>query len=253
MQIGGRAPVTIATALFEPRHYHAARNMLRIYDAPTKMLRRYLTASGAYPFTARVRTPSSWLELTLYSPHDLLTVNEIFCREDYRADSNDKVVVDFGSNIGISAAYFLSRGPDVFVYLFEPLPSNVVRLRQNLRRYDGRYTLEEVAVGPEEGEVQFGWEETGRYGGVGAATGNSINVTCRDSTKVIDEIVGRHGQIDILKIDIETLEEVVVASLPSSLAHSIRKIYVECRFNENPLAATHHYHQYGGIAQFSLR
>jgi FkbM family methyltransferase len=253
VQIGGRDLGLVTKALFEQRHYHAARNMLRLYDRPVDMFRRYLTRSGDYPFTARVRTPLGWLDVELYSPHDVLTINEIFCREDYLADRDDTVVVDFGSNIGASAAYFLSRGPNMRAYLFEPLPINIKRLRRNLARFADRYTLEEVAVGPQEGNVQFGWEETGRYGGIGAATGNTITVMCRNSTGVLENVVGRHGRIDVLKVDIETLEEAVINNIPSELARHIRKIYVEFDFASNPLALTHTHRRYGHIAQFHLR
>jgi FkbM family methyltransferase len=250
VQIGSRDAGTVAKSLFDRRHYHAARNMVRLYEKPADMFRRYLTGRGDYPFTAQLKTPSGRLELRLYTPHDVLTVNEIFCREDYRADAEDKVVVDFGSNIGVSAAYFLSRGPNVHAYLFEPLPANVERLHGNLTPFTDRYTLEQVAVGPEEGEVEFGWEETGRYGGVGASTGKTISVMCRNSTKVLEEVIARHGQIDVLKVDIETLEQAVIAGIPPSLARRIGKIYVEYVFDDNPLAGTHSHSQYGDIAQF---
>ena len=46
------------------------------------------------------------------------------------------MAVDFGSNIGISALYFLTRNPSVQVYLFEPVPSNIERLRENLKGYE---------------------------------------------------------------------------------------------------------------------
>jgi len=44
---------------------------------------------------------------------------EIFCRLDYLAKTDIKVVVDIGSNIGISALYFLSRNKQAKCYLFE--------------------------------------------------------------------------------------------------------------------------------------
>jgi len=54
----------------------------------------------------------------------MLTVNEIFCREDYYCNGSVNVVVDLGSNIGLSALYFLSRNDKAKVYLFEPDPKN---------------------------------------------------------------------------------------------------------------------------------
>lgn len=253
VKIGGRDVGRVAKALVEGRHYHAALNMVRLYKEPAQMFRRYLTSRGEYPFTTQVKTPSGWLDLRLFTPHDVLTVNEIFCREDYRADPEDKVVVDFGSNIGISAAYFLSRGPGVHAYLFEPLPANIERLEINLGRFQDRYTLEQVAVGPTDGEVEFDWEETGRYGGVGAATGQTITVKSRNSTTVLEEVIARHGQIDVLKVDIEGLEDAVVTGISHPLARHIRKIYVECVFEVNPLSDTHSMTRYGEISQFVRR
>ncbi len=161
MLLGGRDLKIVKNAVFERRHYTATRNMLLLYQSRVEMFRRYLTIGGEYPYTAHVRTPLGMLGITLYSPDDVRTVNEIFCRLDYFADENDEVIVDFGSNIGVSAAYFLSRSNGVFAYLFEPLPQNVERLRSNLASFLSRYLLEEAAVGPTDGEVEFGWKRPG--------------------------------------------------------------------------------------------
>ena len=72
------------------------------------------------------------------------TVNEVFCRQDYGADASIRAVVDVGSNIGISALYFLTRSPDCRAWLYEPVPRNVERLRGNLAGYEDRYALREV-------------------------------------------------------------------------------------------------------------
>jgi FkbM family methyltransferase len=187
----------------------------------------------------------------LFSKDDILTVNEIFCRQDYRADESDLVCVDFGSNIGVSAAYFLTRSPSTFVYLFEPLPQNLGRLKDNLAQFQGRFELHEVAVGLRTGSVEFGWEETGRYGGIGRPLGKSMQVPCVDSNEVLDKVIMRHGNVDILKIDIEALEPDLVERLPRSLARCIKRIYVESKFSRNPLAQTHSYRQRGSMATFS--
>jgi FkbM family methyltransferase len=250
VRIGGRSTRKIAKAAFDRRHYLAAINMLRLYEHPVEMYCRYLMRMGAYPCTVRLSTPTGRIDLELYSQDDVLTINEIFCRTDYLADAGDKVVVDFGSNIGISAAYFLSRGENTFTYLFEPLPANIERLRHNLRQFHGRYALQEVAIGTEEGEVQFGWEPTGRYGGVGRPTGNYIDVRCRRSRDILEDVINRHGQINILKVDIETMEEAVIGDIPSLFARHIDKVYVEYNFAKNPLAGTHLLRQRGPIAQF---
>ncbi|MGH8255938.1 MAG: FkbM family methyltransferase [Steroidobacteraceae bacterium] len=244
---------TILSAPFHSRNYVAAANMLRIYEKPWDAYARYLLGSGSYPAVIRTRTPTGALPLTVWSAHDVLTVNEIFCRHDYPARREDSVFVDFGSNIGISGAYFLSRGPNSFAYLFEPLPQNIDRLRHNLRGFEERYSLEVAAVGLQRGEVQFGYEETGRYGGIGRNTGRYVSVPCLDSNEVLTTILARHGHIDVLKIDIETLERQVTERIPLEMRRQIARIYVEHPFTGNPLSETHTYRQYSLVAQFFLQ
>jgi FkbM family methyltransferase len=228
-------------------------NILRRFPHPINVYGRYLFQLGTYPYTVTVNTPAGKIRLNLYSHHDLLTVNEIFCRLDYRCTPDDKVIVDFGSNIGISATYFLTSSPQAYCYLFEPLPSNIDRLRRNLAPFEDRLSLSEIAVGLENGTVEFGWEESGRYGGVGLKTGNYISVPCVDSNQILHEILQQHKQIDILKVDIETLEEAVTSRISLDLARRIKKIYVEYKFQSNPLEKTHSFRQFGTVAQFTSK
>lgn len=227
--------------------------MFRVYLHPIDALSRYIFNIGNYPVKIGINTPEGVIDINIYSHDDILTVNEIFCRIDYPTKKQDLVIVDFGSNIGISGAYFLTCAPNSFVYLYEPLQINIDRLRDNLRQFEGRYALHEIAVGRVDGEVEFGWENTGRYGGIGMETGKYILVACQDSNKILEEIVMRHGRIDILKIDTETLEQQLTERIPVALAKKIDRIYVEYVFDSNPLEQTHHRRQYGYITQFVNR
>jgi FkbM family methyltransferase len=250
MRIGGRPVGVVLSALFEARHYIAARNMLRIYQRPREAFERYVLRRGQYPAVIVVNTPQGPVSLTTYSHDDILTVNEVFCRVDYPVTVDDRIIVDFGSNIGITGAYFLTSAPNSFVYLYEPVQFNIDRLINNLRHFEGRYSLDQVAVGETDGEVSFGWEETGRYGGVGRETGKYITVRCRDANEVLEGIIARHGRIDVLKIDIETLERQVTERITRSLARNIGRIYVELPFKSNPLEQTHSSRKYGSVTQF---
>ena len=167
MVILGRELSSVLKAPFSKRHYIAAINSFSVYVYPIDAFGRYLLNHGNYPHTVLVKSKLGNIQLSVYSYHDMRTINEIFCRLDYLSDDTDKVFVDFGSNIGISAAYFLTRSSNSHAYLFEPLGFNIERLRGNLKPFEDRYTLSEVAVGLSEGQVEFGWENTGRYGGVG--------------------------------------------------------------------------------------
>jgi FkbM family methyltransferase len=166
---------------------------------------------------------------------------------------DELVIVDFGSNIGLSAAYFLTAATKSFCYLVEPVPTNISRLMQNLAEFDSRYRLEHAAVALHEGDEEFGLEESGRYGGIGVKTGLFITVPCLNAIKLLSDIVDKHGSIDILKIDIETLEIEIIRAIPLALLSRIKKIFVEQNLRSNPLAASHNYVQYGSVAQFFLK
>jgi FkbM family methyltransferase len=249
--VGNRRLTTILSALFERRHYVALANMGRLYpDFPT-MLFRYLTARGAYPYQCEVRTPSGPVRPTLYTHHDLLTVNEIFCRQDYFADQTTRVVVDIGSNIGISALYFLTRSPAVRCYLYEPDPRNVQRLNENLRGFETRFVLREVAVSDVGGRARFGVEPTGRYGGLTAETGDYIDVECVGINDVLETILAREGAIDILKVDSEGVEISTVRAIKPEHASQIRHIYLEARPGVALHPETHRQEQYGEVCRLT--
>lgn len=232
----GLAPLR---ALFNPANYSGVLKTFLYCSRPVDFLIRYIRNSGEYPAQFQIRTPTGPVSVTAYLPDDLLTINEIFFRGDYGDDRSAKVIVDFGSNIGISALYFLSRNAEAFVYCHEPLSQNIHRLRSNLRSFEDRYELRESAVAHTDGLVEFGCEPTGRYGGIGREDLKLISVPARDSTAILTEIVNLHGNIDVLKIDVEGLEYELTARIPEDLAHHIGRIVVEQRFLVNPLAATH--------------
>lgn len=251
MGIGGRSWSTIAQAALTRQHYTAGLNMLRVYRRPGDAYRRYVLGRGTYPTSVEVSTPIGRIGARLYCKDDMLTLNEVFCREDYQADGGDKVVVDFGSNIGITALYFLTRSPEAFAYLHEPFPPNIPRLKENLAAFAGRYAIAEAAIALEDGEARLGWEATGRYGGIGQETGSYMQVPCLDSNRVLREILSRHDEIDILKVDTEGLERDITTRIPEDMLARIRKLYVEHDFDRNPLPRTHAYSRYGPITRLT--
>lgn len=229
MRLGGRSLRTLARALFQPRHYRAALNMVQVYHQPWEVLYRYLSGAGAYPWDVSVRTPLGTITPRICSHAALRTLNEIFCRLDYSVDEKPRVIVDIGSNVGLSALYFLTRNPQSRCYLFEPVPENVGRLRDNLAAFQGRYTLDTNAVADADATVEFGVEPTGQYGGIGVRTGRSIQVRCRSINSVLADVLQRESRIDLLKIDTEGAEERTVTAMDSGYLDRIGAIYAEAR------------------------
>jgi len=241
----------VLRAIFLPRQYKAAVQAVRCCRNPVEFIWRYATGRGSYPASIGLRTPVGPISITVYSWHDVRTIHEIFLALDYQVDVSDCVIADFGANIGVSAAYFLSRNKHSFAYLFEPAPRNALRLRQNLEQFSNRYLLQEAAVGVHNGKVRFGIEETGRYGGIEVPTGKYIEVQCRDSNEVLQEIVDERQRIDVLKVDVEGAEKAIVTRLTPKLAAIIPKLFVEFRFfYANPLAVTHSMTMRGTVVRF---
>jgi FkbM family methyltransferase len=250
IELGQRSTRYIARALVGHQHYIAAYNMLHVYEDPVDAFRRYLFRAGSYPHEVVLRTPIGKIRLKAFTPDDLLTINEIFCRGDYHSDARNHIFVDFGSNIGVSAAYFLTRSREGYVYGFEPLPQNIERLKLNLNSFNGRFSLTEGAVWTSNGSADFGWEETGRYGGLRSKSARKLTVRTFDENDILRDILARHGKIDVLKIDVEGAEGELLRYMHPDTAARIRKIFVEGHFEKNPLSSTHRYRQYGSIARF---
>ncbi len=249
--LGNRSVRQALCALVEKTHYIAFVGMFRVYKNVPDAFRRYLLGKGEYPVSICINTPVGLREVRLYSHHDMLTVNEIFCRNDYPAEQNLRAVVDIGANIGLSAFYFMTRNNQARCYLFEPDPKNIGRLRQQLKSFEGRYELEECAVSDFDGKVTFGVESTGRYGGIGVKTEQEITVDCRHINGILREVIGRERIIDVVKIDTEGAEIATVKAIDAELLGNIRHIFIEAHPEEDLLLGKFKQQQYGSICQLA--
>jgi FkbM family methyltransferase len=225
-----------SAALFKKPFYVAFLNVLIFFRNPISVLIRYVFEVGRYPKKFIIRTPLGIQCVTAFSHHDLITLVECFGKLDYWAPKNISVVVDFGSNIGISALYFLTRNSSIKVYLFEPVPQNIKRLKINLKGFENRYELRECAIGVEEGLLDFACDDTGRYGGLikGGAPGfahwdpnKTIQVKVVTANQVLEEVLSRHGFVDVVKIDIEGYENKILSHLKNKPLCHIGRIYAE--------------------------
>ena len=75
--------------------------------------------------------------------------------------------------------------------------------------------------------MDFGIEDTGRYGGIGLDTGRSIQVEVRHVNDVLDGILELEPRVDLLKVDTEGLEVRTVRAIRSDLLDRIELIYLE--------------------------
>src|ERR1700682_1356417 len=154
----------VLTAPLRRQHYRALRHLPTVFPSVAKVLLAYVTGSGTYPAQLAIRTPLGVIRPWVYSPHDVVTAVEAFARVDYKVPTTARTVLDIGSNIGLTALYFLTHSPECRVHLYEPLPDNVERLQQNIRDFADRVVFTQAAVSNVAGQVPFVSEPTGRYG-----------------------------------------------------------------------------------------
>jgi FkbM family methyltransferase len=237
-----------------PASVAAALRCFAVCKQPFRLLYHYITKNplptGAFAF--RFRTPTGDIEFKAFSPEDVITLFIVFCRNEYTPLESARVFVDFGSNIGITAAFFLSRNTDSLVYCYEPNEINIERLGENLGPFVGRYFLEKTCVGLENGTVTFGSEGTGVYGAIGAEHegGTTTQVPCRRANDIIARILTEHSAIDFLKIDIEGLEQDVIKALKPEFLENIRQIQAETGAFDHHIPGFYKI-QSGAIAKFN--
>jgi FkbM family methyltransferase len=228
---------TFLDKLLTGHNWRGLAGLLRTAKAPLMVICRYYLKRGSYPYKIGLRTPIGAIDLELYSREDLVTIYEVFFRKDYRVPSDARLVVDFGSNIGISAAYFLTRNTRLKVHAYEPVPANISRAKRNLAPFADRVELVECAVGTKDGCVSFGVESSGRYGGIALpgevdvkrrALEAYIEVPCRRGEDELRRILQDNPRIDALKIDVEGMEIPLLRSLSIAVLERISCIMAEC-------------------------
>jgi FkbM family methyltransferase len=215
MRIADRDVRRVLAAPADARHWRALARMRTTFDEPIPALARYLTNRGNYPWRVTLRTPLGRRAVTLADRHDLLTLNEVFCRCDYGCEPH-RTVVDIGANVGFATLFFLTRNDEARVWAFEPDPANVARLRENLRGFESRYWLQARAVTVEDvPTVRF--VPAGRYGRIAVNGEAGIDVPAVSVACALREIAALAGRIDLVKIDTEGTEEALAAAVPEDV------------------------------------
>lgn len=219
MRIRDRRPTDILRAPMQTRHWRALYGLVRTITPGGEALRRYVTQAGSYPWDIDIAVPMGSVPVRLYSRHDLLTVNEIFCRQDYGRDA-PRLVVDIGANIGLAALFWLTRRNDSKVWCYEPDARNVERLRRTLQAHEGRFVVRQVAVGTEPGTARFASDESGRYGKLSPAGDTEVEVVAlRDELARVEAAEG--APPDLVKLDTEGTEEALIRSLPPEMGADV--------------------------------
>lgn len=161
-------------------------------------------------------------ELKFYSHYDEsidnYLINEIFKDEIYNfhSDNNSPVILDCGSNIGLSLIYFKLKYPKSIIYAFEPDPAIFNVLKNNVAFHNfSDVTIFNKAVSDNNGTMTFFVcnKKTG-YIPVGSIYKNTY-ATDEILVESIDigEFIFKLNKIDFCKIDIEGGESLMLNSM----------------------------------------
>jgi FkbM family methyltransferase len=185
-----------------------------------------------------VTVPVGDFHVTGFSVDSLAFLHhEIFVKLGYyfRADRAAPLVVDGGSNIGMSVLFFKALYPDARVLAFEPAAPAHELLVRNVEANELRgVEIERAALGRKDGDVSF-YEDATDPATFRMSTrrerlaGTQTTVRQRRLSDLISD------DVDLLKLDVEGAEDDVLADLSDSGAIArVRQLVVEYHHHLDP-------------------
>ena len=250
MRIGRRRLRAFRRRLFDGSNYRAIPRFFGVHQHPIRMLFEDVFSLGHYPRTITIKTPIGPVNVQLFSAADLATLDLVFCRRDYYLPENTKVVVDIGSNIGLSSLFWLTRNHETYVYCHEPSPVSYDRLVANLRPFLGRFEARRDAVSNFHGSASLGIEASGVNSSLELRSNNSVTCQVVHINEVLEPAIQRHGQIDVLKMDSEGHELRSLEAIAPEYWKHIRCINVGCHGNSEPVPKEFRYSRVASAERF---
>lgn len=227
MRIGKRTPAEFVRRLLDGNNYKSVPQFFAVHHRPIRAVIEEVFSLGQYPRVMAINTPRGVVNVQLLSAADFSTLNLIFCRQDYYTPENTRTVVDVGSNIGLSALYWLTRNDASYVYCYEPSPISHARLVKNLEPFKGRFVARAEAVSNFTGTADLGLEPSGVFSSLDLKSDNCVRCQVVHINEVLGPIIEQHGQVDVLKIDSEGHELRTLEAIAPQYWKHIRCVNVD--------------------------
>jgi len=159
---------------------------------------------------------------------DIFELNEY----SFKASNPKSFILDCGSHIGISILYFKKLYPQAKIIAFEPNPNTFKLLEKNIQQNNlENVTLIKAAVAPEKGKVNFYISNDEKLPWTWGDSAVINKWVSEDTTKTIEVSSVRlsdyiNQKIDLLKLDVEGLEELVLLEIQSKI-DKVKEIFME--------------------------
>lgn len=213
------------------------------------LVKRIFRISGEYKFIAAPSIRKQRMELEFqgralvfeagYSTPLYETIAEVVDHDCYQlarfkfSGMNDRVVLDIGANIGVSATILSNLHPGRII-CFEPLAQNCAELEKNIA-LNGRSNIEIVkkAITKTNGKVAFvidrdmsvGGHTAGPEGVHGLGTDRTVEVDSVDFRTVMQSLGG--ATVELIKIDCEGGEYDIIDQIDESMLPQINALTIE--------------------------
>jgi FkbM family methyltransferase len=176
-------------------------------------LKQRIAPSSRARFRVRWSGPAGEVSAVVGDTSELRVIREMFVLQEYALpdDVQPRVIVDLGSNAGISVLFFKARYPEASVVAVEPVPHVFDRLSANTGHLPG-VSLINAAVSDRDGELTL---YTGAKSWTASATPDALRTqACTVQALTLESILIRTGveRVDVLKLDVEGAEIPVLSS-----------------------------------------
>lgn len=186
-------------------------------------------------------TTLAGFSVSYFNERELLFLfSEIFAKGCYlfHADNDRPLILDCGSNIGMSVLFFKTIYPRARIIAFEPDPATFEKLATNVSQNDLKDVVaHQCALSDKDGSVEFYRKDNSLLMSTvkQRSDGEEILVPARQLSSFIS------SPVDLLKMDIEGAEEAVLSEIAASgKLHLIKQMHIE-----------YHHHIVGEIDRLS--
>jgi FkbM family methyltransferase len=156
---------------------------------------------------------------------------------DYIAKNykNQKGILDIGANIGNHSLFFAKFLNCEMVYSFEPFPTNIVLLKENLVNFRHKSKIYEIALSNKEGTLPLYNSQADNFGGFSLHSySNGTSFIINPSVNVITLDSLNLDNISMIKIDVENHENEVLEGAKQTILRNKPIIFIENLFHGFP-------------------